>query len=221
MKPRIISLIAVLTALVSVAATTGGATAAETQSAIPPLTPVRAVSASFDTLAAAVGAGKLDRQVLETLRQDGAVDALVTVRYPSPAESAKSLHARAAFIEKTLVAKEAIAIAAGGDDVDVLRPYDNLPTTFVRFESTQALLDVVNASDVQFIHADTPVPLATRQSLNVIGQPQAAAAGHAGQGTYVAVIDTGTDYRRQPFGCSVPELPLHLQGGGQLRVRSR
>jgi len=77
----------------------------------------------------------------------------------------------------------------------------------VRFESDEALLGVLNAPDVANIRANTPVPVATQQSLNVVRQPQAAAAGYTGAGTYVAVLDTGVDYTRAPFGCTAAATP--------------
>ena len=218
MKVRTITLITALTALVAVAVTAGGANAAANQ-ATPATAPVRATVSyyEFDTLSQAVASGKLDREVLETLRTKGIVDALVTVRYTSPfsGPGPKSFRARAALLEQTLAAKESVAIGAADDeDVEVLRAYDNLPTTFVRFESAEAILDVLNAPDVQFIRANTPVSLSTEQSLNVIRQPQAVAAGRTGSGTYVAVLDTGTDYTRQPFGCTAPGVPVGCKVAG-------
>ena len=46
------------------------------------------------------------------------------------------------------------------------------------------------------------------ESLDVIHQDAAEAAGHLGQGTTVEVLDTGADYTRNAFGnCSAPNTP--------------
>ncbi len=46
------------------------------------------------------------------------------------------------------------------------------------------------------------------QSLALINQPAAAAAGFTGEGTAVAILDTGVDYRRDAFGsCTAPGQP--------------
>ncbi len=49
-------------------------------------------------------------------------------------------------------------------------------------------------------------PLST--SLALINQPAAAAAGFTGEGTTVAILDTGVDYKRDAFGsCTAPGQP--------------
>ena len=46
------------------------------------------------------------------------------------------------------------------------------------------------------------------QSLALINQPAAAAAGFTGEGAAVAILDTGVDYRRDAFGsCTAPGQP--------------
>lgn len=188
-----------------------GADAATTPRATPVTVPahVVAVTHDFATLDEAAASGKLDGQVVEGLRRDGSVEAIVSVRYTSAfsAPGPRSFLARAGALEKTFAAKESAALEEAGEEVRVLRAYDSLPSAFVRFESAEALLDVLNAADVAAIRANTPVAVATQQSLNVVRQPQAAAAGHTGAGTYVAVLDTGLDYTRAPFGCTAPSTP--------------
>jgi subtilisin family serine protease len=164
---------------------------------------------NFVTVDQAVTAGILDRRVVHELRQDGSAEAIVSVQYQSARQAlgSKAFRARAEALEESFAVKEAAALRPAGQDVSVLRAYDSLPSTFVRFESLEAVLDVVNASEVTSIRANTPVPVALQQSLNVVRQPQAAAAGHTGAGTYVAVLDTGVDYTRAPFGCTAVGVP--------------
>jgi subtilisin family serine protease len=46
------------------------------------------------------------------------------------------------------------------------------------------------------------------ESLPLIHQPDAAAAGYTGAGTAVAVMDTGVDYTQPAFGsCTAPNTP--------------
>ena len=186
MKTQILTLVGTFAVLVLVAiATASGANAAQDQNADATHT-LTFGTRTFDTLSAAVASGKLDRAVLETLQADGSVDALVTVRYTNP--SASSLKTRAAKLEQTFETQEAAALdAADASDVDVIRPYTNLPTTFVRFASAEALLEVVNAPEVAFVRANTPLPAADAESLPLIHQPEATPAGNIGAGTYVAV----------------------------------
>ena len=168
-----------------------------------------ATSQGLGSLAHAIGAGKLDRDVEAQLARNGFVDAIVTFRYADAMSASRSRTARArgTILEQVFAEREEAALDRAGTEARVLDAYDNLPASFVRFTSAEALLDVLNSSDVTGVRANRSVPVATSQSLQLIRQPQAAAAGHTGQGTYVAVLDTGVDYTRSPFGCSSPGVP--------------
>jgi hypothetical protein len=158
------------------------------------------------TLDAAVAARLVDAAVVRGLRERGAVEALVTFA-DSPVRRGPFGRVQAEL--RTEYAEQEREALAG--EAKVIRPYSNLPVSFVRFESEQALLDVVSAEGVTGVRANVRGTTDTQQSLVRIGQPAAAAQGRTGAGTYVAVLDTGVEYARAAFGsCASP--------GGACRV---
>lgn len=92
--------------------------------------------------------------------------------------------------------------------VSVKRDYDNLPTAFVQIADEQALNDLMSRPDVRTVHENKERQLHLAQSLPIIGQPAAAAAGRGGAGTTVAVLDSGVTYSRAEFNsCTSPGVP--------------
>ncbi|HLZ70111.1 MAG TPA: S8 family serine peptidase [Dehalococcoidia bacterium] len=67
-----------------------------------------------------------------------------------------------------------------------------------------ALADRVRGTD-EAEQSNPRPPLSV--SLALIDQPAAAAAGFTGEGTAVAILDTGVDFRRDAFSCSAPGQP--------------
>ncbi len=173
----------------------------------------------YSTLDQAVAAGRLDAAVVRKLRAHGAVDALVTYQTQaafSRASQAAS-HVRralrtASFLRMAtaeLRREEHRTLTRVDGSFRVLDRFETLPLTFVRFESSKALLDTVNAADVAGVRVNErfrteTVPV---NSLPQIRQPEVAAAGFTGAGTYVAVLDTGVRYRKADFGCRKPGKP--------------
>ena len=89
--------------------------------------------------------------------------------------------------------------------MDVVRGYSAFPVSLVRVQSARALLGLLNRPLVQSVSADGTLYPALTESLPLIHQPDAAAAGQTGAGTAVAIIDTGVDYTNPAFGsCSAP-----------------
>jgi len=85
-----------------------------------------------------------------------------------------------------------------------LNRLQTLPAMHVRVDSTDALMALAADSSVGKIVMNDEHQLldSTPVDLTLINQPQAAAAGKLGAGVAVAVLDTGTDYKRAPFNCS-------------------
>ncbi len=85
-----------------------------------------------------------------------------------------------------------------------LNRLQNLPAMHVRVDSMAALLALagdpavgrIAMNDVHDMLDTVPA------DLSLINQPAAAAAGKLGAGSTVAVLDTGTDYKRAPFNCT-------------------
>lgn len=87
--------------------------------------------------------------------------------------------------------------------VQVLRDYNNLPFKFYRVSDRGALVKLLNDPQVKAVYPNRQLSLNRSQTLNFIGQPTAQASRFTGQGTTVAVIDTGLNYRHSDFGsCS-------------------
>jgi Ca2+-binding RTX toxin-like protein len=90
----------------------------------------------------------------------------------------------------------------------VLHNYRTLPVLFVRIESRSQLARLRADPSVMGIGPDLREEAFLTHSLPLVGQPAAAAAGHTGAGTAVAVLDTRLDYTRAAFGsCSSPGTP--------------
>jgi Subtilase family/Bacterial pre-peptidase C-terminal domain len=94
------------------------------------------------------------------------------------------------------------------EEYEVLRHYSHLPMVFLRVRSRRALEQLLERPDIVRAYRDEPLKKLLAQSLPLIRQPQAAAAGHRGVGTTVAVLDGGADYTRSAFGsCTSPGVP--------------
>lgn len=86
--------------------------------------------------------------------------------------------------------------------------YRHLPLLALALDSEAELLRLAASPLVKRIHANAAYELALTQSLSLINQPAAIAAGHRGEGATVAVLDTGLDYTRAAFGsCTAPGSP--------------
>jgi subtilisin family serine protease len=91
-------------------------------------------------------------------------------------------------------------------EVSELKHYSHLPIAFVRVRRKGALDKILANPDVAAVYEDGVVHRAMlAQSLPLIGQPQAAAAGDQGAGTAVVVLDQRVNYTLPAFGsCAAP-----------------
>jgi len=168
----------------------------------------------FGTVQAAVGAGVVDAKVVFDLRGKGQVDALVTLDWQGALAQANAVAPPRAGAQRTAsilaatrraYSAEKDAALAGVGGASVLRDFGALPVSFVRFTSEDALLAVANSPSTLSIEPNERMKAQLAESLPLIDQPEAQAAGYAGAGTAVAVLDTGVDYTRSAFGsCSSP-----------------
>jgi subtilisin family serine protease len=85
-------------------------------------------------------------------------------------------------------------------EVSLLFQYENLPLLFVHVSSQRAALELAGLPEVLRLHEDERLEHQLTESLPLIHQPEAAAAGKTGAGTAVAVLDTGCDFSRAAFG---------------------
>lgn len=180
----------------------------------------------FGSLDSAVAAGALAPEVLTQMTDSGEADALVAFESAETMARAHAATPDAADRAEQVMRKASREFAQAkdrafgphGGDVDLIEEYDNLSVSFRRFRSPRALLAVLNAPGVAGVTANTPEETATTQSLPLINQPQTATAGYTGAGTYVAVLDTGVDYRHADFGsCTAANTPASTCRVSQVR----
>ena len=108
---------------------------------------------------------------------------------------------------RTLKARALRVLPAG--DIAVRRDYRHIPMAFLRIRDANVLLRLLARDEVVAVYEDAPMYLHLAESLPLIGQPPVGQImGRTGNGTAVAVLDTGVDYTRSEFGaCTAPGVP--------------
>ncbi len=74
---------------------------------------------------------------------------------------------------------------------EVIDDYSHLPISFIRFDSEVPLAELLENPDVLKASVPQTFQPLLRESLPLINQPQAVASGFTGEGTAVAVLDSG------------------------------
>ncbi|MDN3453657.1 MULTISPECIES: S8 family serine peptidase [unclassified Psychrobacter] len=107
-------------------------------------------------------------------------------------------------------------------DTQVLRDYYGSPLSFYRIQSKQDLVTLLNSIDVASVQPNINVAPTLQQSLAHMKQPQTAStyinteAGKyffKGQGSVVAILDTGLDANRNAFGnCNIGSAQCSVVG---------
>ncbi len=112
-----------------------------------------------------------------------------------------------AYKRSAFAAAKSAAIS-GLPGITVTREYENLPMSAVRVDSEAALAAMLARSGVKAAYSPKTYYPVTDSTLPFINQPPVASASVGGDGTTVAVLDTGVDYTRAAFGsCSSPGVP--------------
>lgn len=89
--------------------------------------------------------------------------------------------------------------------VDTLIQYQQIPMLYVHVTDEAGLTALATDPAVVGVYEDVANEAFLDQSLPLIGQSTAYAAGRTGSGASVAVLDTGVDYTASAFGsCSAP-----------------
>jgi len=134
----------------------------------------------------------MDQQVVSTMAVDQAL------------ASATDPNQIALLTARLNVVKDQMMDRLRAQPIVALNRLQTLPAMHVRVDSTDALMALAADSSVGRIVMNDQHQLldGTPADLTLINQPQAAAAGKLGAGATVAVLDTGTDFKRAPFNCS-------------------
>ena len=155
---------------------------------------------------------RVDPLVLKQLARNGSADVLVTLDGASALRRARVASAGETeeLLRTTIPAYRAMKVGVNGrlPELKILQNYRALPIVFARVGSRAELDRLAADPAVIGVGADRKDRAFLTQSLPLINQPAATAAGHTGAGTAVAVLDTGVDYTRAAFGsCAAPGTP--------------
>jgi subtilisin family serine protease len=120
---------------------------------------------------------------------------------PVVADDPGRLEALAAGLD---AAKNDLLGRMGKHRLVALDRYSHLPALHLVVDGDAALSALAADPSVLRVVPNDTVELAETVPANLalIKQPQATAAGKLGAGVTVAVLDTGTDYKRAPFNCA-------------------
>ena len=160
-----------------------------------------------------VDAGRLEKPVFETMRDKGAVDALVVIDDDKAMERLKQEAAKNGIplTDERIVEMKPALFAEIKRQIEAINPsasrriadFESFGVIEVRFTNAQTLLDVLKRQEVAAVRALQSYGRDLDQSLKLINQPKAAEQGFGGEGTAVVVLDTGVDYTKPAFGsCS-------------------
>ncbi|KAI8467257.1 MAG: peptidase S8/S53 domain-containing protein, partial [Monoraphidium minutum] len=93
-----------------------------------------------------------------------------------------------------------LSAAAARGGAALARDFSELPLAVVSASSAAAVRALASDPNVLSVAPDRRNTLQVTQSLRLISQPAAAAAGHTGRGCAVAVIDTGANFAHADLG---------------------
>jgi subtilisin family serine protease len=132
----------------------------------------------------------------------------VTARRVAPPDGFEVAEDLVGAVDERLALVKEAAVATAPSTLRVQRRLHHLPAMHVLLSSVEALDHLLAQPDVEHVYPDERHAATLSRSLPFIGQPLVAAGGLQGQGTSVAILDTGLDYTRPEFGgCAAPGKP--------------
>jgi len=167
-----------------------------------------------DVLQQFVATGRLSQVVLDRIVAGGSADAIIVFddrRIQQSAETRKAL--RGLVLDDAeelrlkaldLAALKSASAAVAGAGITTVQEYPAFADRLVRIDGPLALISLLAAPNVARVVENAVNRYQLAESLPLINQPAAAAAGYTGAGVSVAVIDTGVNYTDGAFGCPAP-----------------
>jgi subtilisin family serine protease len=108
--------------------------------------------------------------------------------------------------------KHAVMSVLQLSDVTVAHKYEHLPLLHIKTKSAASVQALERHPQVVAIHENIRLHMHLAQSAPLIQQDKALTLGADGQGTSVAILDTGVDYTRSAFGsCTAPAVPSNCR----------
>ena len=194
-------------AALATSAFAGGAGSAQARRAVPRMPGARPIPDG--------GVASVDPLVRQRLERRGSVDVLVTLDGASALANARAkAHGNSrALLRRTEPAyrKLKAGLHARVPGLEVLQDYSVLPVQFLRVSSREQLRRLGADPSVIGVGPNRKDRAFLSQSLPLIGQPAAAAAGVAGAGPAGAGLDPGVGDTRTP-GAAAPPRPRPRPG---------
>jgi len=135
---------------------------------------------------------------------------LVRTATTEPAAAFGALQADAAVSADLETIFEAVLSEVGPVEdggYERLSELHHIPVLPLRLHTEEALEKLIENPDVVTLAPNVAHEPTLTRSLALIGAPQAASAGHRGEGTTIAVLDTGVDFTHSTFGCTAANTP--------------
>ncbi len=137
--------------------------------------------------------------VIVVLDETGAVRTAAALRSQSGAiPNTEEMVRTKASLYRSMKADILSAVAI--PEVESVKDYSHLPVMFVNVKSLDGLKKLAGDRRVKGIYKNRALKPFLAESLPLIKQPSAQAAGFLGAGTAVAVLDSGVDYRGDNYG---------------------
>jgi subtilisin family serine protease len=144
------------------------------------------------------------------MKSRGAADALIVLDDDKVMETLKAEAARQGIQltdDKIVELKPQIyaelkrqVAAAAPQYLQQLQDFESFGVAQVRFTSATAMLQVLQRPEVAGVRQIDTYKHQLKESLPLVNAPKANQAGFTGEGTTIAVLDSGVDYTRDAFG---------------------
>ena len=131
---------------------------------------------------------------------DPALGAAAIREAAGPGADPAELQAGAVQASTIFTEQKHSALASVSSGIEVVEEFDSLPVQMVKVEDSSALTELASATGVISVALPRTYQATADADLELIHQPEAAAAGFAGAGVQIAVVDTGTDWLRAGVG---------------------